>query len=83
MSHLNDEIVAQTATVATVVETKTIVAAASTKDAGRVKIGGGAIRYAANTKDAGRVKIGGGAIRYATNTKDAGRVKIGGGAIRY
>ncbi len=43
------------------------VAAASTKDAGRVKVGAGGIRFTdarASTKDAGRVKVGAGGIRY-------------------
>ncbi len=69
----------------------------ATKDAGRVRIGGGAIHYADATpardatKDSlGRVRIGGGAIHYADAmssardaTKDTGRVRIGGGAIHY
>jgi hypothetical protein len=35
-------------------------ATAATKDSGRVKIGGGSIRFT----DPGRVKIGGGSIRF-------------------
>jgi hypothetical protein len=48
-------------------ETKTVPARPTTKDDGRVKIGGGAIHYsdpAPSTKDTGRVKIGGGAISF-------------------
>lgn len=42
---------------------------ASTNDSGRVKVGGGMIRFAANvatktTRDAGRVKVGGGMVRF-------------------
>ena len=44
------------------VETKA--APEATKDAGRVKIGGGAIQFSDATKDAGRVKIGGGAVNF-------------------
>lgn len=36
-------------------------AVAATKDAGRVKLGGGLLRF---TKDAGRVKLGGGLLRF-------------------
>ena len=35
----------------------------STKDAGRVHIGGGCMRFGA-TKDAGRVHVGGGCMRF-------------------
>lgn len=35
----------------------------ATKDAGRVHVGGGNIRFAA-TKDAGKVTVGGGNIRF-------------------
>ena len=80
MSHLNDEIVARNPDASTVAETKTLAAAASIKDTGRVKVGGTAIRFTA-TRDAGRVKVGGTAIRF--NTRDAGRVKVGGTAIRF
>ena len=43
---------------------KPTVAPASTKDAGKVQIGGAAIRFSASTKDAGKVHIGGAAIRF-------------------
>jgi len=39
----------------------------STNDSGRVKVGGGALRFATVAKpthDAGRVQIGGGALRF-------------------
>jgi hypothetical protein len=35
--------------------------AQATKDSGRVKLGGGMLRF---TKDAGRVKLGGGMLRF-------------------
>ena len=82
MSHLNNEIAVQTETL--VADVATSVSAPSTKDSGRVKIGGAAIRFASlpsMTRDAGRVKIGGAAIRFST--RDAGRVKFGGAAIRF
>ena len=84
MSHLNNESAAQIASVSAEADVKTVATVASTKDAGRVKIGGAAIRFASlptTTRDAGRVKVGGAAIRF--NTRDAGRVKFGGAAIRY
>lgn len=36
---------------------------ASTKDSGKVHVGGGAIRFSATT-DSGKVHLGGGAIRF-------------------
>jgi hypothetical protein len=43
--------------------------AATTNDSGRVKVGGGMLRFAAqnttkSTHDAGRVKVGGGMVRF-------------------
>ena len=43
---------------------KPTAAPASTKDTGKVHIGGAAIRFSAPTKDAGKVHIGGAAIRF-------------------
>jgi hypothetical protein len=79
----------------TVAELKAAGTQDAVKDAGRVRIGGGAIHYGDATlardatKDSGRVRIGGGAIHYGDvspardATKDSGRVRIGGGAIHY
>ena len=67
MSHLNNESAAQIASVSAEADVKTVATVASTKDAGRVKVGGMAIRFKsapASTKDAGRVQIGGMAIRF-------------------
>ncbi len=36
----------------------------ATKDAGRVHVGGGNIRFAAKVRDAGKVTVGGGNIRF-------------------
>jgi hypothetical protein len=44
-------------------KTGTVVSSQSTKDAGRVHIGGGMMRFH-STKDAGRVHIGGGMMRF-------------------
>ncbi len=43
--------------------------AASTNDTGRVKVGGGMLRFAASnttksTRDSGRVQVGGGMVRF-------------------
>ncbi len=48
----------------TIVATTLVVSAAreSTRDAGRVHIGGGMMRF--DTKDAGRVHVGGGMMRF-------------------
>ena len=85
MSYLNNETVTQTTDAA--VETDTKLANASTKDAGRVKIGGATISFKAfNIKDAGRVRVGGATIRFkstSAGTKDMGRVKVGGATIRF
>ena len=68
MSQLFNEVTVQTNdTHAEVVATPVVAAPASTKDAGRVKVGGVAIRFksaTASTKDAGRVRVGGVAIRF-------------------
>jgi hypothetical protein len=36
----------------------------STKDAGRVHVGGSMMRFASSTKDAGRVHVGGSMMRF-------------------
>ena len=67
MSHVTDKLMLQTATVASKGSIITERTAASTKDLGRVKVGGMAIRFksaSAGTKDSGRVQIGGMAIRF-------------------
>jgi hypothetical protein len=60
-------------TIVNVIATETTAVTAApeaTKDAGRVKLGGGAVHFSdqvtgrAATKDAGRVKLGGGAIQF-------------------
>lgn len=37
---------------------------ASTKDTGKVHVGGGFMRFAASTKDEGKVHVGGGFMRF-------------------
>ena len=44
--------------------TKPTVAPASTKDSGKVHVGGAMIRFSAPTKDTGKVHIGGAMIRF-------------------
>ncbi len=66
MAHLNNETATLTndQVVATVTPALT---EGNTKDAGRVKIGGGTMRFKSvpsNTRDAGRVKVGGGTIQF-------------------
>lgn len=66
MSHLNSEIVAIATTVPAIDVTNKL-AAASTKDAGLVKVGGISMQFKsapASTKDAGRVKVGGATIQF-------------------
>ncbi len=59
-----DSTTAATDRTGTMVATTLVVSAAreSTKDAGRVHIGGGMMRF--DTKDAGRVHVGGGMMRF-------------------
>lgn len=68
MSQLPNEATVQIADAHADVATTFVVAApASTKDSGRVKVGGVAIRFkaaTASTKDTGRVRVGGVAIRF-------------------
>ena len=64
MAQVKLDVAAPTAVIASEVKVET---AASTKDAGRVKIGGGTMRFKsapAATRDAGRVKVGGGTIQF-------------------
>ncbi len=51
----------ETATVTKSASVEAKKAAAATKDTGRVKVGGGYLRF---TKDTGRVKLGGGYLRF-------------------
>ena len=66
MSHTKD-LTATSNDVAGLQLEQLVVVGGSTKDAGRVKIGGSGIRFIdtpASTKDSGRVRIGGSGIRY-------------------
>ena len=53
-----------TKTVQAAPATKPTATPVSTKDTGKVHIGGGYIRFAAPTKDAGKVHVGGGYMRF-------------------
>lgn len=67
MSHLTNEIATQITTAASEGAKVVERVSASTKDSGRVKVGGVNIRYNsanASTKDAGRVRVGGVNIRF-------------------
>lgn len=61
MSQVREQSAIKTSTVKVVVTSS-----ASTKDAGRVHVGGGMMRFAksSSTVDAGRVHVGGGMMRF-------------------
>ncbi len=82
MSQITTSVEATVAVVqADVSSSATVSTRTDVKDAGRVHVGGGMMRFDA-TKDAGRVHVGGGMMRFDT-TKDAGRVHVGGGMMRF
>ena len=68
MSHVSNETTTLTRTDRLDADVSTVsTAPASTKDSGRVKVGGVGIRFKAAsvaTKDAGRVRVGGVGIRF-------------------
>ena len=51
----------------------------SVKDAGKVRVGAGMMRF--DVKDSGKVRVGAGMMRF--DTRDTGKVRVGAGMMRF